>query len=965
MIECLNDSVSTDSQHVFSGNEPFYFEVEARDADNSITQVLINGTPSDTCDVENSRTWRCTRVFSQLPPEGDSLTIVVVASDSKQNVARDTFQVFYDSTLVLKPTIVVSSPRDSARVSERTVYVDGHVDYLYDYDSLFMTLLVNGVPRPEKVVKPGDNSWSWQAPFTTDTGRLELLLENRYGSGPDAGKDTLDAALRLVLYDASLVDTVGPSIVGVETPAGTEIVAEPPFVSGQTPLALVLTVTDALSGVDSVKVDGVLAVSAGDGRWTVSVGITHVRDGSVLDIEAWDSRANRGVDSRTVYLNTPPVIDTVPNGPEFATVGEPYTTNSLSVRDDDGDSLSVLLVFRTPADSHYVYLDSAGAFAWVPDSADTGAVVVDVVADDHYPLGIAEESFDLYVQLPDDTTTVRARFITTAAAFPESLVAGVDSMAVALQIDQPLGSGNYLFSATLATTGEELLNSPADTVVRWTPGLQDTGTHALRVVVTSGPGLADSIVPAPVIRVVAPPSPVEVRFVNGQSSVSESVGVTQIPVSLSRSSGDSVVVTYRVQQASGGTTADTSDYRLPSPQRLAFSAGDTLADIALTIVEDSTVEPTEKLTLVLDSIISVDTTRRVSPFTHICYIADNDTAARIDTVTFTAGDSGAYEGDYTVSVGVGLSSPASKPVRLLVETSGSAKQGVDYTVWPVDITLHEGATDTTVFLTILDDHECETTESIALRLQKRTPGTVLLDSVYSFGILDNDSMACLQTVLFVHAEQHLLENENTMIGELMGLGYAVEKVFVGDANYVNFEDYNGIVLSSTLTYGWFASNLADVAVPILSLSWPSWVTLGLVSAYDTTSAYGNHLRLLVQTPVGGPGDLVPVTETLVYLPWVRIRNGGQVIASAVPYEDLRDSSMIPIQPLDTFASVFTLAPASAGTGDVVVPARRCGLMSGRTHYGSGEVFYTSEFWVLFRQCAMWTVTGSGFGNQIQ
>lgn len=948
-IVCLNDSLSPDSSRVYTGAVPFFFRVGSRDDGNAIAHVLINGEKADTCTVLDQYTWECTEELVSLAPAGDSLPVVVEAADSRGNTAVDTFWVIYDSTLSSTPTIVVDEPLDSAHVPSHQVTFHGDIANMYGYDTLYLTMSMDGAGEPDdRILTPGNSAWRWEVTMAADTADFVLALENRIGDV----RDTLDVAHVTVIYDSSLVDIVPPTIQSV-TSGGSPV--SDGFVTDLAELPLLVSVVDQ-SGVAWVRIDGVDAVRQSDGTFLGSATLEHVPEGNTVTISAADIPGNTGDVTRLIYRNRPPRIVQLPPT-RYVTSGVTHR-DTVTASDPDGDPMTITLLVHARSGDLILTADDGGVFTWTPVDSDTGHTLVDVQVSDGYPQG-AEGQFAIQVTAPEDTIP-QAHFVTTAGDFPDSIRATIDMLSVPLRIDQPANQGTYLFSARLVESGVVLMAGSPDTLLTWAPALADTGAHTIEVIVTSGPDVADTIIPMPVVQVVAPPSPIEVHFVSGQSGVSESAGAAQIAVHLSKAPTNPVTVPYRVQNA--GTTADSLDYTLPLVKELEFAPGATTAHIPLGIVDDSTVESTEKVSLLLEKPVSPDSAVLVNPISHVCYITDNDTVSRIDTISFAAADSGGPEGLYTVSVPLRLRSPASKQIRVVIRTTGSATPGSDFTVWPTDITFAPGEQDTTVQLTILDDMECEpTTESVGLRLEKRTPGVVMLDSVYVFGILPSDTNLCAKPWAFVHGREHLLPFEDEMGWRIEDLGYDLVYVWEPQAGNLNWTAHAGVVVSATVRDSWIGSALKDASVPVVCLSPRNAVTLDLTTSSDTGHSAGNALKLYEQLLTQW-GQVLPITESLVNVPYAQPSFGGTITASIASSQAdtgyyLDGSGPIMPGPIDTLAAISWY---EGGDGSIEgnYPARRVTFPVCRPLSGTSEIFYTAEYWALFEACVAWAGASS-------
>lgn len=947
-IICLADSLSTDSLDVVTGIVPFPLTVEVIDA-SPLSSVRFNGILSDTCALLSAGRWVCTRLLTALSPSAP-LAVEIEALDSKGNRTLRTFRVHYDSTLVVEPVIVVESPEDSARVPGRLLSVGGRVDNLYGADSVYLLLSLNSIAQsPERLLTPSSNKWGWDVTLGNDANELALLLERREGSV----RDTVDQVWLTVVLDTAVQDQNPPEIQAISVGA-TAIVDT--FVSTTSLVTVSVRAFDP-SGIAGVTVGGQTAQLDPTGAYRAAVALAHTRLGNRVALSVRDNFDNVAHDTITLFVNRKPTIDSLPAF-TYLTAGTEYT-DTIAVSDPDiGDTLKVTVLISAPSGSYVRESDARGIFSWTPIAADTaGPTAISVQVSDGYP-GVVEGQYQVSVR--GGATTVKAKFLTATGEFPDTLYTGRDSLHIALRIDQAL-SPNHLFSARIVQTGVYLLLNASDTVLRWVPSLADTGTRTLVVTVSSGPGLIDTIVPLPVIRVLEAFVPPSVGFALGASTTVESVGMHPLSVRISRPLTTPVTVHYRVQWTSG-TSVDSSDFSLPTVRRLEFLAGDTARDIPLTIVDDSLVETTEKITLVLEMPLPADSLTLGTKVTHLCYIADNDTAAQVDTVFFSSLDASTRETATSVGVGIRVKSPASKQLRVTIATQGSATHGSDYTVAPTDITIAKGDTAAQTVITIVDDNICEqTNETVTLRLQARTPAMFVTDSIYNLTILPSDTQLCVKPVALVYGGNTPSALEASIAKMIDSMNYPVEQIYEQSLSTATLSRYSMIMLSSTLRGTTAGALLKEAKVPVLCASLPNAVTLDLTGSSDTITASATTLK--VYSSGMGTGGMVRITDNLVLVPAtmrpkvygatriaeVDVGGGGPIlmkqVAAPIP---------LPVEG-DTLLAIYYHNDVSSRGA---YPTRRCTFPVCKGTDIASPPSYTVGWWGLLRMAVTLTITGS-------
>jgi len=934
--------------------------VRVQDAGSALAGVQINGGLSDTCRKPTERLWECSKKFT-LSGGPELVPIAVRAVDIRGNAALDTFYVVLDSTLVATPQIVVLELADSARIPSRDITVRGEVSSLYGADTVYLTLDVDGASQgstPALVF--GDCDWSYPVSLTRPMGEGSLLsftLERRAG----AVRETTDVAEFVVIYDATVEDITRPTIVSIKS-RGVDVADG--YYASTSPLALSIEAYDQ-SGIAWVRIKGLLdsaLTTLQSGFYVGDVGLLRGTSGNPVTVTAADNFSNSASETRVVYLNRIPRITRLP---PYAVVpaGTVYR-DSIGTADSDGDPLTVTVLIEVPGRPPVqVPADPTGVFTWTPSLADMGVARMRVQVSDGYPR-IAEGEWTVLVT--GGTAAGRPEFRTTAAEFPTALTAGRDSLRVGLRIVQSLDSSTYFFSARIVETDSFIQQPSSDTSLRWLPSLADTGARTLEVIVTNGAGLSDTIVPLPVVSVVAPYAPSQVSFASATWSVREDAGTYLIDVVLDRPSPTALSVGYRVLWGQSGTTVDTSDIRLLG-NRVTLGVGATSAQIPVVIVDDTLVEGIEKFTMALDSARPADSILIGNPSSHLCYITNNDTVKFVDTVYFVPPTAVfGPEQARTVYAVIRANRPLSKQVQIAVNRSGTATENADYRIvpsgMPATILMPQGFDrDTFAALTIVDDAECEPSlEYVRLALKPRTPGVVLrkdssADSVYLYHIYASDT-PCVKRVGFIYGGNAPSALE-LRIGKLIDSAMGVPVEFRNEASVGSGLDpapYAALFLSSSMANTAVGNMLRGVAIPILNASPANWVSMGLSGV--SGEAWASSLRLHVALP-WLPMSSVRILEGYAWVPFGQPQTAGYALIASVGTSaggGVIGKTLAAIGPVtrDTLKTIYQYAGGASSD----MPARRCTFPMCRTGDATAPA-YTTSWWLLLRGCLYWTLYG--------
>ncbi|MBD3239871.1 MAG: hypothetical protein GF331_04745 [Chitinivibrionales bacterium] len=951
-VTLLHDSVSADSAHIYTGDIPFHFHVRIADSYSDPTAPVVyapelaSGAPFDQCTPVGPHAAECTKTLYFWAEDSDSSWIVVAVADESGNHKADTFWVHYDSSLVSTPIVRIDEPaQDLEVVPHRQLTVFGDVENMYGDDSLYLIATVNDSDLDGyRTITKSSTTWEWPVELSApDTNVVMFALLDLIVSPTDTLYQVVHYAYRIVVLDTAVADSTPPSIRGI-TSGGVPVTDG--FVAAEQTIALRVDVFDQ-SGIAWVQVDSAGAPLQPDGAYLGTVVLEHVPEGVVVPIAVADNKGNVTETTRRMYHNHAPAITAVP-ALTYIIADMAYEDRVL-FDDPDGDPVTVTLLIKARTGDKVVAADGTGAFVWTPGPLDTGLTEIVAQATDGYPGGRDEETFNVVVKPPDVNDTVQAFFTVDMSDFPSTLTATVDTLRVLLAIDRDPSEGDFLFSVRRfnGNVSEHLLRDSRDNQLVWAPAEADTGTWTIEAVVTSGPGLADTIIPAPVINVLPAPEPLTVRFGVGESTVKEDTGKVYLPVLLSRPAAADVTVSYRVNTTA--TDADSlTDYSLPDMRWLTFAAGDTVAQLPVSIVDDGLLEGAERVVLFLKGVTPVDSATIAAPSSHTCYILDNEISAGTDTLSVLSQDQGGAEGDYVVPVRVGLRAPAYKDINVHFYLSGSATHGTDYSLATLDYLIRQGENELIVELRILDDTECERQdETVRLTLETNTPEVVVLDNSFQY-VINRSLENCPPYVAFVYGAEKLDPFEEQIIDTLQdALGYGVAPIHQGQVGNQSYGGYDAVLISGSVNSPAVGQRLANVAVPVLCASPINRFTLGL--AVDTGHEYGNMIEL---SSLGGVGlfGKQPITESYALIPWARAERDADVIAALPGYGGLGGWDQ------HTPVVIYRYNAGDIPGHIVFPPDRRCVFPVCESPHG-GRLVYTNVWWALLRYCVTWTTSG--------
>ncbi len=295
-----------------------------------------------------------------------------------------------------------------------------------------------------------------------------------------------------------------------------------------------------------------------------------------------------------------------------------------------------------------------------------------------------------------------------AAAFTGELPVPPPRVFGTFDVTAPNTNGDYPLSANF-TTGTELTNTIITNIDGDKFTLNDFGDLIVRVQGTP-------IVPVATINTAT-------------QSVEENVGTVRVTVSLSAASTTPVSIPFTLS----GTAASPGDYT-STASPLTIPAGQTSADITITVVNDSIEEGDETIIVILGTPTGANLgTAKTQTIT----IKANDTVVVTPpTVSISTANQSVAENGGARTVTLTLSKAATTAVTIPFAVSGNATSGDDFTISASPVTIAAGATTGTITITPKTDSITEPNETVVITLGSPTGATLGSATTHTLTITD-------------------------------------------------------------------------------------------------------------------------------------------------------------------------------------------------------------------------------------
>jgi len=227
--------------------------------------------------------------------------------------------------------------------------------------------------------------------------------------------------------------------------------------------------------------------------------------------------------------------------------------------------------------------------------------------------------------------------------------------------------------------------------------------------------------------------PIELRIDDAQ--IAESAGELHFPLTLSRALGSelTIAVTATADSATAG-----EDYAAV-PSSLTIPAGVTSTSLAVSLIDDTVVEASERFTVTLSDPTQSITNQTLSATGTI----DDDDELHVSVAAASALESGDGELHFAVS----LSAAAQRDISLeYASADGSAAAASDYSAASGSLQIAAGDTAAQIDIALLDDFELESAETLSLHISS-ADSQVLVDTANVTGTIEDDESLPLDVAL--------------------------------------------------------------------------------------------------------------------------------------------------------------------------------------------------------------------------
>jgi hypothetical protein len=515
----------------------------------------------------------------------------------------------------------------------------------------------------------------------------------------------------------------------------------------------------ALHGVDYAPLAGVATIPAGSATTSLTVAPVddalgeaqqtlslHLRSGTGYVVGTQSSATIQIADGGDVPVITVGVLDAVASEPSgtgsfrftstgsgtgtvtvrytvsgTATAGVDYTALSGSftmarnstydlvvtpLNDAFPEDVETVTVTLAPDPAYTLFLDTSATLSLQDD--EQPSVSVSTVASDSFSENGGTGKF--WISRTGSTTGA----LTVNYTLSGTATAGVDYQAVSSAVTVPAGQSGVAVSIT--AINDALAEGTETVVLTLAPGSYGFWVNQATLY------LLDDETPS-----------VQVRFANATGTGSESLGVVQISVELSAASANAVTVEYFI---GGGTATGGVDYQIV-PGRLTFAPGETLKHLALTLVSDPYVEPSQ--TVILKLRYAQGAALGTSTFTYTI----QDGLAPL-SVGFAASSSSGSESAGSAPLRVTLSRASETGVSVqYAVTGGSAVSGTDYQLNAGTLSFAPGETSKVIPNTIIESEGPEWDETLVVALSNPAGAVLGNVTVQTHTIVDGQTAVSL------------------------------------------------------------------------------------------------------------------------------------------------------------------------------------------------------------------------------
>lgn len=220
------------------------------------------------------------------------------------------------------------------------------------------------------------------------------------------------------------------------------------------------------------------------------------------------------------------------------------------------------------------------------------------------------------------------------------------------------------------------------------------------------------------------------QFALATETIAESIGSATASVTLSAASAKAISIPFTVS----GTATNPADHTLAAGN-ISIPAGSVSANISMSIVDDTLIEPTETIILTLGA----PTNATLGAATiHTKSITDNEAAS---VLQWTLASQQVGEAAGTVNVQASLSAALAVSTTFPFTVSGTATSVTDHNLLSGSLTIPAGSLTATASFQIVNDTAFEGNETVVLTMGNPSPSTINLGSrtIHTLTITDDES----------------------------------------------------------------------------------------------------------------------------------------------------------------------------------------------------------------------------------
>ena len=349
---------------------------------------------------------------------------------------------------------------------------------------------------------------------------------------------------------------------------------------------------------------------------------------------------------------------------------------------------------------------------------------------------------------------------------------------------------------------------------------------------------------------------------NAQFQVSYPAGVTNSSVT---------TVKFKV----GGTAIYGADYTMASSTTVYIPANTNAAVINVPVADDFIIEPTETVTIEMESASSSNATMiALDPAGPVsANIADNDNTVANKTITISRVDGveATVDGSFVFSFPSGIT--ASAPTVITFGLSGSASEGADYTASsPVTITIPAGQNSVTLPISVKEDDIVEDAETVILTVTSTDnpefSGITVSNSPQTLTISDNDNTTLIiGDATVTEGNAGLVSVTFTVsLDKATGRGFSLKYATEDGTATVPGNDY--ISKTGTLNFSGVAGESQTVTVDVRGDQMIEMNETFRVRLSDLSDTFGTRLAFARAAATGTitDDDLVPANLSLTITP---------------------------------------------------------------------------------------------------